>query len=105
MRSLLAAVVENGTGTNAAVPGYTVGGKTGTARKPPYDTPPYRYVSSFVGFAPVEDPHLAAIVVLDEPGRQFFGGTVAAPVFSRIMQQALAVERVPGAAGTLALVP
>ena len=87
----IAAVVEGGTGTKAAVPGYTVGGKTGTARKPPYDTPPYRYVSSFVGFAPVENPRLAAIVVLDEPGKQFFGGTVAAPGFSRIMQQALAV--------------
>ena len=105
MRTLLASVVESGTGVNAAVPGYTVGGKTGTARKPPYDEPPYKYVSSFVGFAPVENPRLAAIVVLDEPATQFFGGTVAAPVFSRIMQQALAVERVPGAAGTLAPVP
>ena len=105
MREMLAAVVESGTGTKAAVPGYTVGGKTGTARKPPYEKPPYRYVSSFVGFAPVEEPRLAAIVVLDEPGKQFFGGTVAAPVFSRIMQQALAVERVPGAAGTLPVLP
>ncbi len=105
MRQMLAGVVEAGTGTKAAVPGYTVGGKTGTARKPPYDKPPYRYVSSFVGFAPVENPRLAAIVVLDEPGKQFFGGTVAAPVFARIMQQALAVERVPGAAGTLNLLP
>ena len=105
MRQMLAGVVEGGTGTKAAVPGYTVGGKTGTARKPPYDKPPYRYVSSFVGFAPVENPRLAAIVVLDEPGTQFFGGTVAAPVFSRIMQQALAVERVPGAAGTLNPLP
>jgi len=105
MREMLAGVVEGGTGTKAAVPGYTVGGKTGTARKPPYDKPPYRYVASFVGFAPVENPRLATIVVLDEPGKQFFGGTVAAPVFSQIMQHALAVERVPGAAGTLASRP
>ena len=105
MRQMLAGVVEDGTGTKAAVPGYSVGGKTGTARKPPYDTPPYRYVSSFVGFAPVENPRLAAIVVLDEPGTQFFGGTVAAPVFSRIMQQALAVKRVPGSDTTLAPLP
>jgi cell division protein FtsI (penicillin-binding protein 3) len=105
MRQLLAAVVADGTGTKAAVPGYSVGGKTGTARKPPYDTPPYKYVSSFVGFAPVEAPRLAAIVVVDEPARQFFGGTVAAPVFSRIMQQALAVERVPGSDSTLAPLP
>jgi cell division protein FtsI (penicillin-binding protein 3) len=99
MRAMLAGVVNDGTGTKAAVPGYTVGGKTGTARKPPYDKPPYRYVASFVGFAPVENPRLAAIVVLDEPGRQFFGGTVAAPVFSRTMQHALAVQRIPGSAG------
>jgi cell division protein FtsI (penicillin-binding protein 3) len=105
MREMLAAVVEGGTGTKAAVPGYTVGGKTGTARKPPYDKPPYRYVASFVGFAPVDNPRLAAIVVLDEPGKQFFGGTVAAPVFSQIMQHALAVERVPGAAGSLNPLP
>jgi cell division protein FtsI (penicillin-binding protein 3) len=110
VRQMLAAVVADGTGTKAAVPGYTVAGKTGTARKPPYDKPPYRYVASFVGFAPVEDARLAAIVVLDEPARQFFGGTVAAPVFARIMQHALAVERVPGSAvggapGTLAALP
>jgi cell division protein FtsI (penicillin-binding protein 3) len=109
MRAMLAGVVQEGTGTKAAVPGYTVAGKTGTARKPPYDKPPYRYVASFVGFAPVETPRLAAIVVIDEPAKQFFGGQVAAPVFSRIMQHALAVERVPGSAsgpaGTLASLP
>jgi cell division protein FtsI (penicillin-binding protein 3) len=109
MRAMLASVVQEGTGTKAAVPGYTVAGKTGTARKPPYDKPPYRYVASFVGFAPVETPRLAAIVVIDEPAKQFFGGQVAAPVFSRIMQHALAVERVPGSvsgpAGTLASLP
>ena len=70
-----------------------------TARKPPYEHPPYRYVSSFVGFAPAENPRLATIVVIDEPAKQFFGGTVAAPVFSRIMQHALAVERVTGTTG------
>ena len=100
MREMLARVVEGGTGVNAAVPGYTVAGKTGTARKPPYEHPPYRYVASFVGFAPAENPRLATIVVIDEPARQFFGGTVAAPVFSRIMQHALAVERVTGSGGT-----
>jgi len=100
MREMLARVVEGGTGVNAAVPGYSVAGKTGTARKPPYEHPPYRYVASFVGFAPAENPRLATIVVIDEPARQFFGGTVAAPVFSRIMQHALAVERVTGSGGT-----
>jgi stage V sporulation protein D (sporulation-specific penicillin-binding protein) len=97
MRELLLGVVENGTGTNAKIPGYQVGGKTGTARKPPYDKPPYRYVASFAGFAPVEAPRLSAIVVLDEPQNNYYGGQVAAPVFARIMEFALRAERVlPG---------
>jgi cell division protein FtsI (penicillin-binding protein 3) len=97
MRSLLQGVVESGTGTKAQIPGYTVAGKTGTARKPPYDKPPYRYVASFAGFAPAESPRLSAIVVLDEPQDNYFGGQVSAPVFARIMEFALRSERVqPG---------
>jgi cell division protein FtsI (penicillin-binding protein 3) len=99
MRGLLQGVVDSGTGTKAQIPGYQVAGKTGTARKPPYDKPPYRYVASFAGFAPADAPRLAAIVVLDEPQNSYFGGQVAAPVFARIMEFALRVERVlPGAA-------
>ncbi len=91
--SMLAGVVSGGTGVKAAVAGYTVAGKTGTARKPPYTG---AYMASFVGFAPAESPRLAAIVVLDEPqGVSYFGGDVAAPAFSQIMQEALRVERVP----------
>jgi cell division protein FtsI (penicillin-binding protein 3) len=92
---MLELVVENGTGTSAKVAGYRVAGKTGTARKPPYEHPPYRYVASFVGFAPANSPRLAAIVVLDEPSGDYFGGRVAAPAFAQIMQQALGAERVP----------
>jgi cell division protein FtsI (penicillin-binding protein 3) len=96
MRQMLEAVVEgDGTGTLAKIPGYRVAGKTGTARKPPYDKPPYKYVASFAGFAPADHPSLAAIVVLDEPRSNVYGGQVAAPVFARIMQYALAVQRVP----------
>jgi cell division protein FtsI (penicillin-binding protein 3) len=95
MRQMLEAVVQTGTGTKAAIPGYTAGGKTGTARKPPYL--PGQYVASFVGFAPAQNPRLATIVVLDTPGNgQIYGGEISAPVFSRIMQSALSVERVPG---------
>lgn len=94
---MLEGVVQDGTGTKAAVTGYRVAGKTGTARKPPYEKPPYRYVASFVGFAPAESPRLAAIVVLDEPQIDATGGLIAAPTFSRIMQYALAVDRVPSA--------
>jgi cell division protein FtsI (penicillin-binding protein 3) len=97
MRSMLKGVVENGTGTNAKIAGYDVAGKTGTARKPPYDKPPFRYVASFAGFAPVDSPRLSAIVVLDEPQGNYFGGQVAAPAFARIMEFALRAERVlPG---------
>ncbi|MEX0948899.1 MAG: penicillin-binding protein 2 [Acidimicrobiia bacterium] len=98
MQVLLEAVVAGGTGTKAQIVGYKVAGKTGTARKPPYDTPPYKYVASFAGFAPADSPHLAAIVVLDEPSNNYSGGQVAAPVFARIMQHALAVEHVPASA-------
>jgi cell division protein FtsI (penicillin-binding protein 3) len=95
MRVMLESVVAEGTGSRAAIEGYRVAGKTGTARKPPYENPPYKYVASFAGFAPAESPRLAAIVVLDEPRSSYYGGQVAAPVFSRIMQYALRVERVP----------
>jgi cell division protein FtsI (penicillin-binding protein 3) len=93
---MLRSVVTDGTGTGAKISGYTVAGKTGTSRKPPYE--PARYMASFAGFAPAESPRLAAIVVIDQPGTNdeaYFGGKVAAPLFSRIMQYALRIERVP----------
>ncbi|HEY3722006.1 MAG TPA: penicillin-binding protein 2 [Acidimicrobiia bacterium] len=94
---MLRGVVTGGTGTEAQISGYTVAGKTGTSRKPPYEPTP-RYMASFAGFAPAESPRLAAIVVIDQPGtsnNQYFGGAVAAPLFSRIMQYALRLEHVP----------
>ncbi len=93
LRSMLAGVVSDGTGTKAAIAGYTVAGKTGTAKKAPYDEG--QYVASFVGFAPVEEPQFAAIVVVDAPAGEIYGGDIAAPVFSRIMQYALRLEQVP----------
>ncbi len=95
LAAMLEGAVSDGTGIKASVTGYRVSGKTGTARKPPYEKPPYRYVASFVGFAPTEAPRLAAIVVLDEPQINATGGLIAAPTFSRIIQYALAVDRVP----------
>ncbi len=95
MNQMLRTVVLGGTGKRAAIPGYTVAGKTGTARKPPYERPPYKYVASFAGFVPAENPTLAGIVVLDEPTSDISGGAVAAPVFARIMRYALRTERVP----------
>jgi cell division protein FtsI (penicillin-binding protein 3) len=96
LNQMLRNVVREGTGTNASIPGYTVAGKTGTARKPLEGARGYSgtYVASFVGFVPAEDPRLAAVVILDEP-TPIYGSQVAAPVFSRIMQYALRLERIP----------
>ena len=97
MTSMLNEVVRVGTGKQAAIDGYTVGGKTGTARKPLEDARGYKpgaYVSSFAGFVPSEQPELTAIVMLDEP-TTIFGGLVAAPVFAEIMRYALRQYRIP----------
>ena len=96
VRLMLKAVVDSGTGTRAAVPGYTVGGKTGTTRKFDYSLGRYTdsYVASFVGMAPVDDPQLVIAVVIDTPraGASISdrtGGAVAAPLFSKVMQGSL----------------
>ncbi|MDE0138383.1 MAG: penicillin-binding protein 2 [bacterium] len=96
VRLLLKSVVDSGTGTNAAVPGYTVAGKTGTTRRFDSDLGGYTtdYISSFVGMAPVDDPRLVLVVVVDSPQvgstvAERTGGAVAAPAFSRIMEASL----------------
>jgi cell division protein FtsI (penicillin-binding protein 3) len=85
-----------GTGTAAAIPGYRVAGKTGTADR--YDPKLGKYsgyVASFVGFAPADKPSLVVLVSLDNPVRGYFGGTSAAPVFQKIMGFALTSLRIP----------
>jgi cell division protein FtsI (penicillin-binding protein 3) len=101
LSTMLTKVVQEGTGTNAAVPGYLAAGKTGTARKPLEGARGYsgNYVASFVGFVPSQEPRLAAVVVLDEP-TPIYGGQVSAPVFSRIMQYALRLDRIPPPPGS-----
>lgn len=94
---MLAEVVRVGTGTNAAIDGYTVAGKTGTARKPLENARGYKpgaYVSSFAGFVPAENPALTAIVMLDEP-TPIYGGLVAAPVFAEAVRYGLRQLRIP----------
>jgi cell division protein FtsI (penicillin-binding protein 3) len=93
VNTMLQQVVATGTGTKAQIPGYPVAGKTGTAAKAPYNTGEYN--ASFAGFAPANDPHLAAIVVMDSPQGSIFGADAAAPVFQQIMRFALTYERVP----------
>jgi cell division protein FtsI (penicillin-binding protein 3) len=85
-----------GTAPQAQVPGYRVAGKTGTAYKQEGGRYVKKYISSFVGFAPVSNPRLVVAVMIDEPSAgQYYGGTVAAPVFSRIVGDALRTLRVP----------
>ncbi len=88
MRELLEGVVTNGTGKNAYVRGYRVGGKTGTSEKRDKSIQFGKdfYIASFLGVAPCDDPQVAVLVLLDEPtGDQFQGGQIAAPVVGRIM--------------------
>jgi len=85
-----------GTAPRAQVPGYRVAGKTGTAHKIEGHTYANKYVASFVGFAPVSNPRLVVAVMLDEPSAgQYYGGVVAAPVFSSVTGSALRMLGVP----------
>lgn len=94
---MMIGTVADGTGEQAAVEGYTVAGKTGTAQKPSphggYDSS--RYVASFLGIVPVQQPRLLILVVLDEPRGVYYGGAVAAPVFREVASQALWYLRIP----------
>jgi len=88
----------DGTAPNAAVPGYRVAGKTGTAQKAAEDRPGYapgKFVASFVGMVPAENPRLVILVVVDEPKGLHYGGSVAGPVFREIARPVLAYLGVP----------
>ncbi len=97
LKTMLEDVVSEGTGTLAAVPGYTVAGKTGTAQKPDgkggYSSS--RYVASFVGMVPASRPKLVILVMVDEPHGAIWGGVVAAPAFSQIAQFDMQYLEVP----------
>ena len=92
IKSLLEGVVEEGTGKRAKVTGYSLGGKTGTAQIPASNKRGYlpnKYIASFMGFAPVDSPRIAGIVIIKEPTGAYYGGEVAAPLFRRIMKRVL----------------
>jgi cell division protein FtsI (penicillin-binding protein 3) len=92
LRGMLEGVTLNGTAKKAQLDGYTAAGKTGTAQKIDPQTHAYsktKYIGSFVGFAPVENPAVVIIVVIDEPKGSYHGGDVAAPVFREIAEQVL----------------
>jgi cell division protein FtsI (penicillin-binding protein 3) len=97
VRGMLRGVVENGSGERARVPGYTVAGKTGTAEKVDPETGLYGggYVSSFIGFAPAEDPEYLALIVLDDPQTTYWGELTSAPAFAEVMDFTLKYFNVP----------
>jgi cell division protein FtsI (penicillin-binding protein 3) len=98
MREMLQGVVLHGTGRKALLEGYSSAGKTGTGQKVDPATGAYsktKYVASFAGFAPINDPQIAVVVILDSPVGLHQGGQVSAPIFQRITQQALEYLHVP----------
>ncbi len=98
VRGMMEQVVQPGeTGAAASVAGYRVAGKTGTSWKfAPGGYSEDKYFSVFAGLAPASDPQLAAVVIIDEPtGDLYYGGEVAAPVFSNVMSESLRLLAVP----------
>jgi cell division protein FtsI (penicillin-binding protein 3) len=98
LSNLLTGVVESGTGRFAAIPGYAVAGKTGTAQKLDPSTRRYSHapgVLSFVGFAPADEPRFVMLVMLDEPRNEKWGSEAAAPIFSAIGREILRYLEVP----------
>ncbi|MEA4882932.1 MAG: penicillin-binding transpeptidase domain-containing protein [Clostridia bacterium] len=96
LSTILQSVVVNGSGSRAAVPGYAVAGKTGTAQKPERGGYGEKRVASFMGFAPANDPRIAILVVLDEPTVDVkYGGVIAAPIFKAAMEDALRYLELP----------
>ena len=87
MRYILEHVVSEGSGKKAALEGYRIGGKTATSEKLPRSLK--KYISSFVGFAPADDPQVIALVTIDEPVGIYYGGTIAAPVIADLFQNIL----------------
>lgn len=89
VREILRGVVEEGTGTKAEIKGYSPAGKTGTAQKVEEDGSysHRKFMSSFIGFLPYDDPKFVVVVLMDEPSPQYYGGTVCAPVFKKVAEQ------------------
>ena len=84
---LLEYVVSEGTGKKAAIEGFSIGGKTATSQTLPRSD--HKYIASFLGFAPAEDPQVIGLIVIDNPQGVYYGGTVAAPVMKEIFENAL----------------
>jgi cell division protein FtsI (penicillin-binding protein 3) len=96
-RIMQTVIAKGGTGINAALEGYSAGGKTGTAQKidEQGEYTNEKYTASFVGFAPAEKPKVAILVVIDEPSKGHYGGVVAAPAFRKIANKTLNYLNIP----------
>lgn len=92
---MMVGVVRDGTGNLAAVPGYTIAGKTGTAELPVAGRYHGHYMASFIGFGPLPHPRLLILVQLNDPRGAYYGGDIAAPVFRQVMSEALTYLRIP----------
>ncbi len=98
LRDMLTVTVEDGTGTNAQVAGYGVAGKTGTAQKVDEENGGYaddRFIASFVGMVPADEPRLVILVMVDEPTTEHLGARVAAPAFAEIAASSLRIMGIP----------
>jgi cell division protein FtsI (penicillin-binding protein 3) len=99
---ILRQVVADGTGRKAAIQGYEVAGKTGTAQKAiGHGYARDRYVATFAGYAPAAQPRLVAVITIDEPQGKYFASEVAAPVFQRVMSRSLSILDVPPEGSTV----
>ena len=87
VREILEKVISEGSGRNAGIPGYRIGGKTATSQTLPRSA--NRYISSFLGFAPANDPQVLALCIIHDPKGVYYGGTIAAPVVRSIFQNVL----------------
>lgn len=98
MRSIMLEVVDKGTGLAARIPGYSIGGKTGTSQKPNPSGKGYlsgSYVGSFVGFIPNYKPRILILVTIDDPRGEYYGGAVAAPIFRNIAEETIRYLAIP----------
>ena len=87
MRMLLESVVSEGGGKNAAIEGYRIGGKTATSQTLPRSA--NKYISSFIGFAPADNPQVVGMCIIYNPQGVYYGGTIAAPVIGTIFENVL----------------
>lgn len=94
VRYILEKVVSEGSGKNAAIEGYRIGGKTATSQTLPRSA--NRYISSFLGFAPAKEPQILALCIIHDPKGVYYGGTIAAPVVRTIFENILPYMKIEG---------